>query len=194
MPPSAAAPSTPAAQAAAARLASMGQPKAAVEAAAAPPSKREAKKAKKAEQAGADGKKKKPVKAILAVVLLVAVGYVVKGKVMKPHYKPGEKVPAGKVVPLSAVTTNLSDGHLAQVTINLQLTAPANSKEVTKDEPQMVATIVRYLGEQTYGGLLAPAGRAKMQASLLRSFQEELGTSEGAQQVSAVYITGFVLQ
>lgn len=206
MAPGTTAPSTPAAQAAAARLAGMTPPQAAPDAAAPPASRKEAKEANKAKNAknakkakkdGADGKKKskkKPVKPVAAVVLLLVVGYVVKGKVMKPHYKPGEKVPAGKVVPLSQVTTNLSDGHLAQVTVNLQLTAPASSKLVTKDEPEMVAAIVSYLGHQTYGGLLAPSGRSRMQASLLHSFQQELGTSEGAQQVSAVYLTGFVLQ
>jgi flagellar basal body-associated protein FliL len=194
MPSSSAVPSTPAAQAAAARLAGMAQPKAAPKAAEEALKTAGKKESKGDKQDSGQAKKKKPVKIIAAVLVLLVVGYVVKGKVLKPHYRPGEKVPAGKVVALSPVTTNLSDGHLAQVTVNLQLTAPANAKQVANDEPEMVATIVRYLGEQTYAGLLAPAGRQRMQVALLHAFQHELGTSEGAEQVSAVYLTGFVLQ
>jgi flagellar basal body-associated protein FliL len=193
----ASAPSTPAAQAAAARLAGMRPPGAAPAAPVAEAAPEEGKKKRrrgKKGAEGADGKKKKPVKPILAVVLLLVVGYVVKGKVMKPHYKPGEHVPNGAIFPLGSVTTNLSDGHLAQVTISLQLTAPANSKLITKDQDMLTATVVNDLGAQTYNSLVLPAGRAALRAQLLRGFQQDLGTSEGAQQVSAVYFTGFVLQ
>lgn len=194
MPPTAGAPSTPAAQAAAARLAGLAPPpRAAAPPAPEPLSKKEARKAKK-EGAKGEGKKKKPIKPIAAVLLLLVVGYVVKGKVVKPHYGPGAKVPPGAVVALQSVTTNLSDGRLAQVSVSIQLTKAANAKLVATDEDQMVASIVTYLGQQTYTGLLAPAGRATLRVSLLHAFQAELGPSEGAQQVSAVYITGFVLQ
>lgn len=195
---SATAPSTPAAQAAAARLAGMTPPRPAEPAAPPPPLTRKeqraaSKAASKAEKKGAGGKKK-PIKPILAVLLLLVVGYVVKGKVLKPHYAPGAKVPAGQIVPLTQVTTNLADGHLAQVTVDLQLTKPANLKEVTLEEPALVGAIVTDLGRDTYPTLLRPAGRAALQVELLHGFQEILGTSEGAQQVSAVYLTGFVLQ
>lgn len=195
MPQTAGAPSTPAAQAAAARLAGLAPPPrpGAPAAAAEPLSKKEARKAKK-EAAEGEGKKKKPVKPIAAVLLLLVVGYVVKGKVVKPHYGPGAKVPPGAVVALPSVTTNLSDGHLAQVSISIQLTKAANAKLVANDQSEMVANIVTDLGRQTYSGLIVPAGRARLQAALLHTFQAELGPSEGAQQVSAVYFTGFVLQ
>ena len=194
MPQTAGAPSTPAAQAAAARLAGLTPPRPGAPAAVPEPlSKKEARKAKK-EAAGTEGKKKKPVKPIAAVLLLLVVGYVVKGKVVKPHYGPGAKVPPGAVVALPSVTTNLSDGHLAQVSVSIQLTKAANAKLVANDESQMVASIVSQLGRQTYSGLLAPTGRTQLQATLLHVFQAELGPSEGAQQVSAVYLTGFVLQ
>lgn len=194
MAPSATAPSTPAAQAAAARLAGMTPPRPSEPAAPPPPATRkEQRAAKKAAKKG-EGGKKKPIKPILAVLLLLVVGYVVKGKVMKPHYAPGAKVPNGQIVPLTQVTTNLSDGHLAQVTVDLQLTKPANLKQVTQEEPALVGAIVTDLGRDSYGTLLQPAGRSALQGELLRNFQQILGTSEGAQQVSAVYFTGFVLQ
>lgn len=142
----------------------------------------------------ADGTRKKAIKAILAGLLLLVVGYVVKGKVLKAHYRAGETVPPGQVVALNAVTTNLSDGHLARVAVSLQLTKPANPKEVTSDEPRLLATIVSYLGRQSYHGLLSPSGRSRLDAFLLHRFQQELGPVDGARQVSAVYLTGFLLQ
>ena len=42
--------------------------------------------------------------------------------------------------------------------------------------------------------LEAGGGVGALQVELLANFQQILGTSEGAQQVSGVYITGFVLQ
>lgn len=186
------APSTPAAQAAAARLAGMKPPSAPAAPAAVEAEAPKKGKGKKAE--GEGGKKKLPIKPILAVVLLLVVGYVVKGKVMKPHYGPGVPVPLGATVDLGQITTNLSDGHLAQVDVVLQLTKPANSKLVTKDEPQFTGDVVADLGRDTYVGLLAPAGRAGLEAELLHQFQATLGLSEGAQQVQSVFFTSFVLQ
>ena len=49
---------------------------------------------------------------------------VLKPMLFPPHYKPGQKVPAGKIMSLPQNTINLSDGHLLQVTVALQLTAP----------------------------------------------------------------------
>ena len=42
--------------------------------------------------------------------------------------------------------------------------------------------------------LLNPAGRTAAQASLLTACQQIAGLSEGAQQVSAIYLTQFVTQ
>lgn len=193
----ASAPSTPAAQAAAARLAGMRPPPAAAAAAPeAPPAEaKKGRKAKKGDAEGAEGgKKKKPIKPILIAVVVLLVGYVAKGKIMKPHYKPGEKVPLGAIYQLGSITTNLSDGHLAQLSISLQLTKPANSKAIVKLQDELTATAVTDIGQQTYNALILPAGRHALAATMLHGFQADLGTSEGAQQVSAVYFTSFVLQ
>ncbi len=182
------APSTPAAQAAAARLAGMKPPPAGAPApAAAEPEPQKNGK-------GKARKKKLPIKAILAVLLLLVVGYVVKAKIMKPHYGPGVPVPLGTTVDLGQITTNLSDGHLAQIDVVLQLTQPANTRVVSKDAPQFTGDVVADLGHDTYVGLLSPAGRAGLQAELLHQFQATLGPSEGAQQVQSVFFTSFVLQ
>jgi len=193
------APSTPAAQAAASRLAGMRPPAAGP--VAAPAADAEAKvKGRKAKKGKADsgeagGKKKKPVKPILLAVLVLLVGYVVKGKVVKPHYGPHDPVPAGAIYDLpTSVTTNLPDGHLAQIAMSLQLTKVGSTKIVTKDTSEIMNTAVQIIGSQSYAMLLSVHGRVLVKQQILKAIQQELGMTEGAQQVSAIYFTSFVVQ
>lgn len=144
-------------------------------------------------EAGAKAKKK-PIKPIALVVMLLLVGYVAKGKIVKPHYAPGEAVPLGQIIDLTQVTTNLADGHLAQLGVSLQMTKVGSSKEVTKDNSEILSTIVTDVGEETYATLLPPQGRAALQSKLLHNIQQDLGPVDGAEQVAAVYFTSFVLQ
>lgn len=143
-----------------------------------------------------DGAKRSKKKLVMVVIVLLLVGFYAKGKFLKPHYGPGAKVPLGQIFSLgdTTITTNLSDGHLAQIAVSLQLTKPANSKEVNADVPELTSSTVEILGQQTYAGLLEPSGRENLATELLRAFQRDLGRSEGAQQISAVYFTSFVLQ
>lgn len=139
-------------------------------------------------------KSKKKLFIIIGVVVLLAlVGFVAKGKLLKPHYAPG-KVPAGEVYSLGSVTTSLADGHLIQTTIELQLTVVASTKTVGLKQPQLLNAAIQTLGEQTYGGLLPASGRTALKAALLKDFQGVLGTSGGAPEVDGVYLTSFVLQ
>jgi len=135
------------------------------------------------------------VAVVVAVVVVAAVvALVVKGKMDKPVYKPGQPVPAGQVVSLGTVTVALADGHLAQVTIALQMTEPANLGQESDDAAHLQDVAVTAIGQQTYTALLAPGGRTAVQEQILTSAQQILGTADGAEQVSAVYFTGFVLQ
>lgn len=140
-------------------------------------------------------KSKKKLVLILLVVLLLVVGYEAKSKLLKPHYRPGEAVPAGQVVPLGTLTVNTIDGHLVQAGIDLQLTAPASKKTVTADEPQLRNAAISDLSRWSYTELLQVSTRAVLQHQMLESFQKLLGTVDGAaQQVSGVYFTSFLLQ
>lgn len=147
-----------------------------------------------AAEAAAKAKKKKRTKVIIICVVLLLVGYEVKGKVVKPHFGPGEKVPAGAIISLGSITTNLSDGHLAQIGVSMQMTAAANAKKEAMVQSELVGATVAILGQQTYNGLLPAGGRSALRGELLRAYQQTLGVNEGAQQVSAVYFTSFVLQ
>lgn len=138
-------------------------------------------------------KSKKKLVIILVLVLLVG-GFEAKSMLLKTHYKPGQAVPLGTILPLDQLTVNLSDGHLVQASISLQLTAVA-SKSVANDIPRFDDAAITILGEQTYESLLAPGGRAAVKAGILKQIQTILGTVDGAaQQVSAIYFTSFVIQ
>jgi flagellar FliL protein len=152
--------------------------------------------AKSETESGEEVAKKSKKKLIIICVVLLLVAFEAKGKIMKPHYAAGAKVPAGAIYALgdTSITTNLSDGHLAQIGISLQLSKPANTKLITTDVPELTNSTIRILSGETYDTLLGPTGRAQLSSALLASYQQDLGLSEGAQQVTAVYFTAFVLQ
>ena len=146
----------------------------------------------------ADGppkKSKKKLFIIIAVLILLVGGYEAKAILLKPHYKPGQKVPLGKILPLDQLTVNLSDGHLVQASISLQLTTVASASQLSADLPRFDNAAITVLGAQTYPGLLPPAARQQVKAEILKDCQKIAGTVDGAaQQITAVYFTSFVLQ
>ena|SRR5579872_4457515 len=138
-------------------------------------------------------KSKKKVVIIMLVVLLLG-GFEAKSILLKPHYKPGQPVPLGTILPLDQLTVNMSDGHLVQASISLQLTKVA-SKVATTDVPRFDDAAITVLGAETYDGLLAPGGRTTAKAQILALAQKILPPVDGAaEQVSAVYFTSFVVQ
>ena len=154
------------------------------------------KSAPKTEEPEAPPKKsKKKLFIIIAVLVLLVGGYEAKAILLKTTYKPGQKVPLGKILPLDQLTVNLADGHLAQASISLQLTAVASVSQLSSDLPRFDNAAITVLGAQTYPGLLPPAARQQVKAEILKDCQKIAGTVDGAaQQISAVYFTSFVLQ
>jgi flagellar basal body-associated protein FliL len=150
-----------------------------------------------ADGAGKDGEvkvKKSKKKFIIIFVVLLVVGFEGKSMLIKPHYKPGQTVPLGTILPLDQLTVNMSDGHLVQASIDLQLTKVA-SKAATLDVPRFDDAAITVLGAQTYDALLAPGGRTSVKAQILSLSQKILPPVDGAaEQVSAVYFTSFVVQ
>jgi len=138
-------------------------------------------------------KSKKKMLIIMAVVLLL-VGFEAKSKLVKPHYHAGQVIALGTILPLDQLTVNMSDGHLVQASIDLQLTKLA-SKAATLDVPRFDDAAITVLGAETYDALLAPGGRTSAKAQILALAQKILPPVDGvAQQVSAVYFTSFVVQ
>lgn len=138
--------------------------------------------------------KKKLIIIVLVLVLLIG-GYEAKSILMKPNYKPGQAVPPGKILPMDQLTVNLSDGHLVQASISLQLTTVADAAKISSDLPRFDDAAIMVLGGQTFHSLLAPSERTALKAAMLKQFQKIAGTVDGAaQQISAIYYTGFVVQ
>lgn len=154
-------------------------------------------KAKAAETAPEEPpkKSKKKLIIILLVVVLLVGGYEAKSILLKPHYKAGQKVPNGKILPIDQLTVNLSDGHLVQASISLQLTEVAVPATISSDLPRFDDAAITVFGGQTEKSLLTPTGRETTKAEILAQFQKIAGTVDGAaQQISAIYYTGFVIQ
>lgn len=150
---------------------------------------------KPAEAEAPPKKSKKKLFIIIAVLVLLVGGYEAKSILMAPHYKPGQKVPLGKILPLDQLTLNLSDGHLVQASISLQLTAVASASQISSDLPRFDDAAISVLSAQTYQGLLPATAREQVKAQILLDCQKIAGTTAGAaQQVSAVYFTSFVIQ
>jgi len=148
------------------------------------------------DQAG--GKEAKPKKSkkkvIIIVVVLLVGGFMAKSILLKPHYKAGQTIPLGTILPLDELTVNMSDGHLVQASISLQLTKVA-SKSVATDVPRFDDAAITVLGAENYDQLLAPGGRTEAKAEILTLCQKIAPDVDGAaQEVSAVYFTSFVVQ
>jgi flagellar FliL protein len=121
------------------------------------------------EGAGRSGSK---LKTIGTCAVLVAVGAVVGPKITgATGAQAGAAAESttttealGPVVTLDAITLNLSDGHLLQVGLALQLAPDATVEEGGKDDPthgyaRAIDAAIEVLGEQTMAGLTAPGGR-----------------------------------
>lgn len=153
------------------------------------------KSAPKAKEGPPPRKSKKKVFVIVAVLIILIGGYEAKTILMAPHFKAGQKVPLGKILPLDQLTVNLSDGHLVQASISLQLTSVASPSAINSDLPRFDDAAISVLSTQTYQGILPAAARDQIKAQILQDCQKIVGTADGAaQQVSAVYFTSFVVQ
>jgi flagellar FliL protein len=140
-------------------------------------------------------KSKKKLFIIIGVLVLLIGGFEAKSILLKPHYKPGQAVPNGKILPLDQLTFNVADGHLVQLSISLQLSKVAASKSINSDIPRFEDAAVTLVGSYKSATLISPQGRAAVKAQYLADVQKIAGTVDGAgQQINAVYFTGFVIQ
>ncbi len=140
-------------------------------------------------------KSKKKLFIIIGVVVLLIGGYEAKSILLAPHYKAGQKVPDGKIVPLDQITVNTTDNHYVQLNVSLQLTAVANASTISADLPRFDDAAISVIGAETSTQLLAPGGKDAAKAAMLEDFQKIAGTVDGAaQQISAVYYTNIIIQ
>lgn len=156
---------------------------------------------------GADGPateaeaKPKGKRKLLVVVGLVAVlGVAGLAYPKLTHKKPaGYKsvalaVPNGPIESLDPVTVNLSDGHLLQVGVAVQLTLSADAKKVTAMEPRILDAVISTFSAWTYPNLLGTTGHEQARQQLEARLQSLFPPVAGAPQIAGVYFTSFVMQ
>lgn len=155
------------------------------------------------EAAGAPTKKKKGKRKLVLVLLVVLVlvagaGYVKMGK--KAAKKVNPATAPGVVVNLDPITLNLADGRFLKVGLALQLSKKATPKGAGPgqvnaadlpdfDGAKALDAAIAILGNDRYGQLLAPGGRATAQKALSTEVSHRY---EG--EVLTVYFTQFVMQ
>jgi flagellar protein FliL len=139
------------------------------------------------EAAPAKKSKKKLIIIVLAVVLLGGGGggaYFMLGSSGKSAAKP-KPVP-GVVVPLDAITVNLTGGHYLKIHLALQATADAGDKV---DGSQALDLTVAQFSNHDMAEYSSEAGRAKAKAELLKAVEKAYDD-----KVMDIYFTEFVMQ
>ncbi len=144
--------------------------------------------------------KKKRRKLLLVLVLFIlavgaaGVAYKMKLLPIKPHAGAKVPPPPGPVVALPQVTTNLSDGHIIQIDLSIQLESGASSSLLKGDNPKLENLIISTLGQWSFSQLLPASGRAEMEAELQARIIALLGDWDGHALVTRVYTTGLLMQ
>jgi flagellar FliL protein len=140
------------------------------------------------ETAEAPPKKKKGKKKLLIIVVGVLVlaggigGYLTFGTSKKPAAPK-----AGAVVPLAAITVNLSDGHFLKVSIALQMTAAAGTE--TPEGSKALDLLISQFSNKSVAELSSNDAREEAKKKLAEHVGEAY---EG--HVMEVYLTEFVMQ
>lgn len=148
--------------------------------------------------AAKSGKKRKLVM-VVAVVAVLAIAVMVVPKLTKKAAPRSPKAAAlaaanGPIDSLDPVTVNLSDGHLLQVGVAVQLTTTANAKTVTADQPRILDALITVFSGWTYPNLLGTAGHEQARAQLEARLKTLFPPVNGLPEVAGVYFTSFVMQ
>jgi flagellar FliL protein len=150
--------------------------------------------------------KKSKKKLIIIVVLVLLLGgagayetvlkpkpKVVLGKDGKP-VKVVAKVVGGDDITLDPVTTSISDGHVIQIALGLQLVKGADSKAITAEAPKANDAALQVLAGYTYKALLSPKGRAKVRVQIKNAVIKSVVGDKDKQQIYDVFLPTYVLQ
>jgi flagellar basal body-associated protein FliL len=153
----------------------------------------------------AKAKKSKKKLIIIAVVVLLLAGVgaketvlkskpkVVLGKDGKP-VKVVTKVVGGDDITLEPVTTSISDGHVIQIALGLQLVKGADAKAITAEAPKVNDAALQVLAQYTYKTLLSPKGRAKVRVEIKNAVIKSVVGDKDKQQIFDVFLPTYVLQ
>lgn len=154
-------------------------------------------KAATGDEASPTAKKSRKKLIVIVVVLLVVVAGGVYESGMLGKQKPKAAavvVTPGPVVSLPQLTTNLSDGHLVQLSLAAQLAPGQKSTAVKASVPRIENLMLSIYSRYSYSQLLDDAGRTRAADEVLQGMRKILGATKANPIVSAVYYTSFVMQ
>jgi flagellar FliL protein len=147
-----------------------------------------------------EAKPKGKRKLVLVVGLVAVVGVAALAYPKLTHKKPAGyrsaalAVPNGPIESLDPVTVNLSDGHLLQVGVAVQLTQAADPKKVTAMDPRILDAVISTFSAWTYPNLLGTTGHEQARQQLEARLQSLFPPVGGTPEVAGVYFTSFVMQ
>lgn len=149
-----------------------------------------------AEAKPAKGKRKVLILvALLAIAGVAVVAYPKLSHKKAPNaHSAATAVANGPIESLDPVTVNLSDGHLLQVGVAVQLTLAADAKKVTAADPRILDAVISTFSSLTYPGLLGTAGHEQARQQIEARLRGLFPPVAGAPQVAGVYFTSFVMQ
>jgi flagellar FliL protein len=151
------------------------------------------------------GKKKKLLILVLVLALVGAGAYetvlqpkpkakAAVGKDGKPVKAAAGKPVAGDTITLEPVTTSVSDGHVIQIALGLELIKGADAKAIATLAPQADDAANRVLAHYTYKQLLSPAGREKAHLEITKAVSKAIVDGKGKTEIFDVYLPTYVLQ
>ncbi|MGC8465006.1 MAG: flagellar basal body-associated FliL family protein [Acidimicrobiales bacterium] len=150
------------------------------------------------------GGKKKLVIIALPVLLLAGAAAYFLVLSPKPAQATSAKAKAAAAKALAAlppvlvsgpsVTTNLSDGHVVEASVQLSFIHGTLPATVTAVSAQMKSAMIQALAAWTYPALLAPSGRTKLKAELITDLNAILATQPTKEKILNLYFTNFIMQ
>lgn len=157
--------------------------------------------ASSSEEASEETKSRKKIVIVLAAFVLllaaVAAGYFLLGPSLfggKKQASAIAKPVPGPTFALPQATTNLSDGHLIQVSVTLQLAPGSVTTGLASIEPQLQNAELQTLNSFSYSQLLSTSGWGLLVNHLVGSLSPVVGNASATPKLQTVYITDRVIQ
>lgn len=137
----------------------------------------------------------------LVPAIVVAVGLIVGGFLMKPSAAPADggasaeeqpvEIIPGEMATIEPVTLNLADGHYLRLGVSIELVEGVPAKEFLEggDADRFKDLMIGEVGDMTMADVSTTTGRTELKATLRHGAQKLLG-----EEFSEVYLTEAVVQ
>lgn len=156
---------------------------------------------KKVEESSAKEKKKGSKKKLILIILLVVLaaggggfGALTFLGSSKPHKAAFVPPKVGPIYGFGTITTNLSDGHLIQLGMSLQLGVKDLTTAITPLNKDMTDVVITDLSGWTYAQLLSPIAKLTLKKQLILDLNKIVKVATGKNEITDIYFTSFIMQ